>query len=72
MDINVQAFRLVQEATEEVPVAAKAKRVAARTAGLKGGSRRAASLSPERRKDIARKASAARWGSIGTTQHDGA
>lgn len=32
-----------------------------RRGGLKGGKARAASLSPERRKEIARKAIAARW-----------
>ena len=33
-----------------------------RLGGLKGGKTRAAKLSPERRREIARKAAAARWG----------
>src|SRR5271170_3444970 len=39
----------------------KAARVLGRVGGLKGGKARAAKLSPERRKEIAQKAIAARW-----------
>jgi hypothetical protein len=60
MDLNVQAFRLVQEATSEVALD-KAKHAASRKGGLKGGAARAKSISPSRRTEIARKASAARW-----------
>ncbi len=37
------------------------KAVAGRKGGLKGGKARAAKLTPERRREIAKKASAARW-----------
>jgi hypothetical protein len=60
MDLNVQAFRLVQEATSEV-APDKAKRAASRKGGLKGGTARAKSITPARRLEIAHKASAARW-----------
>lgn len=60
MDLNVQAFRLVQEATSEV-LLNKAKLASSRKGGLKGGTARAKSISPSRRTEIARKASAARW-----------
>jgi hypothetical protein len=60
MDLNVQAFRLVQEATSEV-MPDKAKLASSRKGGLKGGTARARSITPERRREIARKASAARW-----------
>lgn len=39
----------------------KAARVLGRVGGLKGGKARAAKLTPERRKEIAQKAIAARW-----------
>jgi len=63
MDINTNAFRIVQEATG---LSSKRRRSAdpqtlGRTGGLKGGPGRANALSPERRKEIAAKASAARW-----------
>ena len=38
----------------------------ARKGGLKDGKARAAKLTPEQRKEIARKAANARWGSVGT------
>ena len=60
MDLNVHAFRLVQEATSEVKPQ-KAKQAASRKGGLKDGAARAKSISPSRRTEIARKASAARW-----------
>jgi hypothetical protein len=39
----------------------KAAKMLGRLGGLKGGKARAASLSPERRKEIAKKAIEARW-----------
>lgn len=69
-DPNVAAYRLVARLTEsptDVPVEKPAvKNPAAvalgRLGGLKGGSARAAKLSPKRRAAIARKAAQARWG----------
>lgn len=59
-DINQLAKSLVEEATEE-----KVKNPAAvalgRLGGLRGGKARAASMTPEKRKEIAIKAAAARW-----------
>jgi hypothetical protein len=60
MDANVQAFRLVQRATNEA-LTNKAKEQSSRKGGLKGGPARAKAVSPERRAEIARKASVARW-----------
>lgn len=45
------------ESVESNPAAALG-----RIGGLKGGKARAAALTPEQRKDIARRAAAARWG----------
>lgn len=59
MDMNVQAYRLVQQATAEP--SEKNKRASSRKGGLQGGPARAKSISPERRAEIARKASDARW-----------
>lgn len=61
MDINVQAFRLVREATEDSSPEDKRRRAASRRGGLVGGQRRAKVLSPEKRTEIAQKASRARW-----------
>lgn len=76
-DSSVTAFRVVQEATEQVgpredapsepmtedDLAGKNPAAVAlgRLGGKKGGKARAAKLSPERRSDIARKAAQARW-----------
>jgi hypothetical protein len=60
MDLNVQAFRLVQEATSEV-APDRAKLASSRKGGQKGGAARARSITPERGVEITRKASAARW-----------
>ena len=60
MDLNVAAFRLVQEATGEKPVRSN-KQAASREGGLKGGRVRAMKLSAEKRAEIAQKASQARW-----------
>ncbi len=71
-DVNVSAFRVVQEAVggpegeEEEPEPTPEERHAAavalgRLGGKKGGKARAAKLTPERRKEIARRAAQARW-----------
>jgi hypothetical protein len=44
MDINAQAFRLVQEATDESSPEDKRKRAASRRGGLIGGQHRATVL----------------------------
>lgn len=64
-DTNQLAKYIVDLATgeidEEMPeLSVKAK--AGRLGGLKGGKARKAALSPARRKEIAKKAAAARWG----------
>lgn len=61
MDINVQAFRLVQQATESSSAADRAKRASSRKGGLKGGPARALVLDVKRRTEIARNANLARW-----------
>lgn len=73
-DFAVTAFRVVQEATEQVeteseetePELYEGKNPHAvalgRLGGLKGGKARASKLTPEERKSIARKAASARWG----------
>jgi hypothetical protein len=63
MDVNVRAFRVVQAAlTEpEKPTTVDVKRASARKGGLIGGPSRARSIGAERRREIARKASNARW-----------
>lgn len=72
-DFAVTAFRVVQEATGEAgpeseetePEAIKGKNPHAvalgRLGGLKGGKARFESLTPEQRKEMARKAALARW-----------
>jgi hypothetical protein len=71
-DFSVTAYRVVQEATgqaeakEEKPLSVEGKNPAAvalgRLGGLKGGKARFEKLTPEQRKEIARKAAQARWG----------
>ena len=64
-DFSVTAFRVVQEATGQVePKPTKTFDAVAlgRLGGLKGGKARAATLTSERRVEIARKAARARWG----------
>lgn len=51
---------LTGEADDEAPDDGKDK--AAQSMGRKGGAARAASMTPERRAEIARKAAAMRWG----------
>ncbi len=64
-DINELAAALVQAATEGEPEIEDKRDPHAvalgRKGGLKGGKARAAKLTPEQRKEIARKAAAARW-----------
>ena len=67
-DLNLAAFDVVQAATggKPKPAARKKRKNPAAVAlgklgGKKGGAARAASLSPERRKEIARQAAAKRW-----------
>ncbi len=60
----VTAFRVVQEATGQVQPKPKPTidfKALGRLGGLNGGKARAASLSPERRVEIARKAALAKW-----------
>jgi len=61
MDVNVRAFRVVQEAISEGSSVSKEKKLAARKGGLIGGPSRAQSISRERRVEIAKKANQARW-----------
>ena len=62
MDVNVRAFRVVQEAISGVSSpASRTKNESARKGGLKGGRVRAQSLTRERRVEIAKKANRARW-----------
>lgn len=61
-DVNQVAFSVVRQATGElvaVPETVKAK--SGRKGGLVGGDARAASLTPKKRKAIAKKAAKARW-----------
>jgi len=69
-DFSVTAFRVVQEATRQIEPkqtnsATKAKSFDAKAlghlGGLKGGKARAEKLTPEQRKEIAKKAAQARW-----------
>lgn|GEM_PF-184703 len=64
-DVNQVAARIVSEATSAgLELAGKNPAAVAlgRLGGLKGGKARAEALSPKRRKKIASKAAAARWG----------
>jgi hypothetical protein len=67
-DVNELARQLVDEATGAEPKydPDKGKDPAAvalgRKGGLKGGKARAAKMTPEERREAARKAAAARWG----------
>ncbi len=66
-DVNQRAMLTVQMALGEAePESVRVKHAASvelgRQGGLIGGKRRAAKLTPERRREIAQKAAAARWG----------
>jgi hypothetical protein len=67
-DLNQLAARIVADSTSEEPTTTqepKAKDPAAvalgRRGGLKGGKARTAALTPDQRKESARKAAEARW-----------
>jgi len=70
-DFAVNAFRVVQEATGQTepkqakPSSSEGKNPNAvalgRLGGLKGGKARAAKMTPEQRKEIAKKAAKKRW-----------
>jgi hypothetical protein len=59
-DTNVLASQIVREATGEYNKNPNAVALG-RLGGLKGGKARAKKLSPEQRKEIAKKAASARW-----------
>jgi len=61
MDVNVQAFHVMKQATETNELAEEVRREASRRGGTRGGIARALSLPPERQREIAQKANAARW-----------
>ncbi|MCY4440665.1 MAG: hypothetical protein OXE53_10725 [Deltaproteobacteria bacterium] len=68
-DENQAAFGTIQSVIAKTePQKDPAAVSLGRRGGLKGGKARAATLSPERRAEIARKASAARWAK---RKHDG-
>ena len=63
-DVNRRAFAIVREATESAkaePEKNPAAVALGRLGGQKGGAARAASLSPKRRSQIAKKAAKTRW-----------
>lgn len=61
-DFTQVALAVVQQAIGEVtPPALTKKQESGRRGGLKGGSERAAKLTPEQRSAIARAAATARW-----------
>lgn len=60
MDVNVRAFRVVQAALSD-PVPPDKRKESARKGGIAGGRSRARSITAERRTEIARAASLARW-----------
>ncbi len=65
-DFSQLAFDVVQQAIGEVvpePIddKKKAAQESGRRGGLKGGTARAATLTPEQRSEIAKKAAAKRW-----------
>ncbi|MEL6503777.1 MAG: RNA-binding protein [Pseudomonadota bacterium] len=63
-DVIGNAVKIAQIATGEIDDEAPddGKDPAAKALGAKGGKARAAKLSPERKKEIAQKAAAKRWG----------
>jgi len=65
MDVNVRAFRVVQAAISE-RTEEDERKVSARKGGLIGGPSRAKSISAARRREIAQKASKARWAKMTT------
>ncbi|WP_428327600.1 hypothetical protein [Mucilaginibacter sp.] len=63
-DLNQLAKFIADIATGEIedPNKDKKNKVIGRSGGLVGGKARAESMTPERRKEIAEKAAASRWG----------
>jgi len=62
-DTNVIAANVVEQTTDEAKIEKNPAAVAlGRLGGVKGGRARAEKLTPERRKEIAKKAARARWG----------
>lgn len=62
-DLNRLAASIVGEATDETPSKPESQQArAGRLGGVKGGEARAKKLPPERRREIAKKAAASRWG----------
>lgn len=61
-DPNELAAFIVEQATEEPAEKNPAAVALGRLGGKKGGAARAAKLTPEQRREIARKAAQARWG----------
>lgn len=59
MDLNKRAFEIVRALTGQI--VENSRSVSARNGGKRGGPARAKVLSPERRKEIAEKASRSRW-----------
>ena len=61
-DLNQLAAFIVAQATGDAPKPVEtARQKAGRLGGIKGGTSRAAALTPERRVEIAKKAAKARW-----------
>ena len=61
-DFTQVALAVVRQATGEVPVLAPSKKAeSGRKGGLVGGAARAIKITPQRRREIAVKAAAARW-----------
>ncbi len=61
MDLNVRAFRTAQEAINGSSPTSDPKKLSSSKGGRIGGPARARAISPERRTEIAKKASQARW-----------
>jgi hypothetical protein len=63
LDLNALAASIVREATEGAPQSEKNPAAVAlgRLGGLKGGKVRAERMTPEERREAARKAAEARW-----------
>jgi hypothetical protein len=68
MDLNVRAFRVAHAAIDgDSTVPPSVKQMSASKGGLKGGPSRASSISAERRREIASRASKARWAKASST-----
>ncbi len=61
-DPNQLAKSIIGIATGELPDAESNKAAKGRAGGLRGGKARAASLDPQKRREIARKAATELWG----------